>query len=398
MVSGAVDTTTVGQTQDAYFNKGFECTIWFAKNMPNKGFLDNNTMPAGCVDPTSIMTTKCRKLFTGTNGQFPNGNIFNCTNPSTVIASQVQQKLEGLGRLGTPNKDVTNIKSEFSRIRNQVFVFTDLAAYQAAFLAAAEPVATNFENAEAGTYPNFIWYTIMFGSLTGTSGESTYTATHELAHALDFEPAQQSALADYNRAMQHDWQNLDYVSFPSTPRNPCGSVTLDGYKGPLVGVIDPNTTLTFCNGNALRPSASWPSNAKASQVLLHSTTFGKAYLPLTYQKATTTQFGQHVPTIPNKQAGWREWHSEAFAIAAQSDVTSSPKALKAVYSQMAANGYLTCTAVPSGWANLEYTTGAPAIPPASCTAAMPGWTDIMLHCRNSTSTWGLIPHVFFFFF
>jgi len=381
VVSGAVDTTTVGQTQDAYFNKGFECTIWFAQNIPNQGFLDNNTMPVGCVDPTSIMTTKCRKLFTGNSGQFPNGNIFNCTNPSTVIASQVQQKLEGLGRLGTPAKDVTNIKSEFSRIRTQVFVFTDLAAYNAAFTAANEPVAGGLANAVAGTYPNFMWYTIMFGSLSGTSGQSAYTATHELAHALDFEPAQQSALANYNTAMQHDWQNLDYVSFPSTPRNPCGSVTLDGYKGPLVGIIDPNTSQTFCNGNALRPSASWPANAKASQVLLHSTTFGKKDFPLTYQPLVPGPIGQHVPTIANKEPGWREWHSEAFAIVSSDDVVSTAPTLKTVYPTLVSNGYFQCTAGPSAsasWAFNEYSTGAPANAPAACLTALPGWTEIKL--------------------
>lgn len=382
VANGAVDTVTTGQTQDAYFNKGFACTIWFARNMPNQGFLANTNMPIGCVDPTTIITTSCRKLFAATGGQFPNGNVFNCTNPSTVMAQQVQQKLNGLGRLGAPAQEVTNIKSEFSRIRTQVFVFKNLAAYNAAFTAAGEPVAGGLANAVAGTYPNFMWYTIMFGDLVGTDSEiGAYTATHELAHALDYEPAQQSALANYNTAIQHDWQNLDYVSYPSTPRNPCGSITLDGYKGPLVGVIDPNTSLTFCNGNALRSSPSWPANARASQVLLHSTTFGKVNLPLTYQPLIAGQFGQHVPTITNRLAGWREWHSEAFAIVSRTDVVATADPLKQVYSQLVANGYFQCTAGPSAaasWAYNEYSTGAPASAPASCLTALPGWTDIKL--------------------
>jgi len=374
--NGAADNIGSGKTQDIYFagNTNFACSRWFVQNIPNQGFLDNTALPAACsaapsVDPTLLMTTKCRKLFAATGGQFPNGNVFNCTNPSTAIAQEVQIKLNGLGRLGAPAQEVTNIKSEFSRIRAQVFLFTDAAAYTAAFTAAGEP-NPSLVGTVAGTYPNStMWYTIVLGTFFANSGEAAYTTTHELGHAFDWRPTQQSSLASYDLAMQHDWLTLDYVAFPGTVRNPCGTVALNGYTGPLIGVQDPSSgNAQFCNGNVIVPK--W-AGKKTSEILRDPTVYGQASAPPKYQAAAGT-LGYN-PGV-NRLAGWREWHAEAFAIRAKTDVVTTP--VVAIYSQMVTNGYFACTAGPASWAQTEYTTGAAvAVPP--CQGAMPGgWVTI----------------------
>jgi len=381
-VASSSDTVTTGQTQDAYFGKGFECTAWFAQTTPNQGLLTNANIPPSCTtapsaDPTLLMTTKCKKLFSVTTGQFPNGNVFNCTNPSTAIAQQVQMKLDGLGRLGGPTQQITNIKSEFSRIRTQVFVFTDASAYNAAFTAAGEPILS-LAGAVAGTYPNStMWYTVVLNTFFVGSEEAAYTTMHELGHAFDFRPTQQSSLASYDLAMQHDWLSLNYRAFPGTKVLPCASVAANGYKGPFVGVTDPSTGNPFCSGTTLE--AKWnfgqPGSAYqvVSDILRDPTVYGpNAFTPPMYQPTIAGTYGFNSGLT--RTAGWREWHAEALAIRAQSDLISTP--VISIYSQMVANGYFTCTAGPVSWAQTEYTTGAaPVTPP--CQTAMPGgWVTI----------------------
>ena len=398
-VNGAADNTGAGQTQDTYFsgNVNFACSRWFVQNIPNQGFLDNTALPAACsaapsVDPTLLMTTKCRKLFAATGGQFPNGNVFNCTIGFTAHAQQVQQKLNGLGRLSAPALEVTNIKSEFSRKRSNIFVFDAVTDYQNAFNAAGEFVPLGAPATVASTYPNQtaqgIWYTIIFRNqyvFTPSSAELAYTATHEIGHVFDDTHVPQPSSTTptpYDRAVQNDWLKLDWVNFGlGTKRNPCGTFALDGYAGPLLNVNDPTTIaanppdgLPFCNGNVVRPAY---AGLKTSQILQQVyPDAGDAV-----RKQAAGHIGPVAPNGYNTVAGWRELHSEAFAVRSQSDVTTVPPAIDTP--QIVANGYFTCVAGPvvggfQSWANTEYTTAnVPAAGTEPCQTALPvGWVPI----------------------
>jgi hypothetical protein len=350
-----VDTVTTGQTQDAYFNKGFECAIWFAKTIPAQGKLVNTNIPGQCVEPTSLMITKCQKLFAATGGQFPNGNVFNCTVNSAAVVQQVQQKLNGLGRLNAAASEVTNIKSEFSRKRSNIYIFDLISDYQSAFNLAGQYNPPGLTGVVAATYPNEfsqdIWYTIIFRGAYGfnpTSAELAYTATHEIAHAFDdTRVPQASSTAAYERAVQNDFVRLDWINFAmGTKRNPCGTQALDGYPGPLLNVTDPTTLVTnppnglpFCNGNVIRANPAY-ANKKTSEIL-------KIAYPLAadaVRKQGSMHIGQASPKGYDALLGWRELHSEAFAVRAQSDVASVPPAID--LPQIVANGYFTCIAGP----------------------------------------------------
>ncbi len=391
-----VDTVTTGQTQDAYFNKGFACSIWFAKTIPAQGKLLNTNIPAQCVEPTSLMITKCQKLFAATGGQFPNGNVFNCTVNSAAVVQQVQQKLNGLGRNAAAAQEVTNIKSEFSRRRANIFIFDLVSDYQSAFNAAGEFVPAGVISTIASTYPNptslGIWNTIMFrtqNDFAFSSAELAYTATHELGHVFDDTRSPQASSTTptpYDRAVQNDWLKLDYVNFAqgvAGQRKPCGTFALDQYVGPLTDVNDP-TTITvaqpdgvpFCNGNVIR--APYTSTMKTSEIL-RSVYAQAADAP---RRQLAGHIGPNSPNGYNTLLGWRELHSEAFAVRAQSDVATVPPAIN--MPQIVANGYFSCIAGPvvngfQSWARTEYiTAGVPSAPP--CQTALPGgpggWVDI----------------------
>jgi len=335
-------------------------------------------MPAGCTVPTQ--TTACVKVWasnTVDQGHFPDGNIFSCNNPATphVIAptsQDVANKFTGLGKNGG-TASYTPIKSTFTKENANLFIFKLGSDYSTAFTAANQPFG-NPAGAAALTYPNdtvtTIWYTALFETtIGGTSSTLTWVGTHELGHTFDDNHAPQpSSLASYDLAMQHDWLTLDYVSYPSTLRLPCATAP---YTGPLVGVIDKTTGANFCSGGVLVAGSSWAAGKKVSEIIRDPSQWGNANNAAVYQPNSVT-VGNSYTNVP----GWREWHSEAFAIAASVDVVSTQ--YWQIYRQVWLNGYYACTAKSgaSGWAYTEYTTGEAVVTPP-CQTAMPvGWVVI----------------------
>jgi len=361
----------------------FQCTEYELRTIGSSGQLPPITdanRPAGC--PTPALQQTCLKRF-NQQGYWPDGNVFDCTAAhSTGI--NVESELNGLGG----NSSNTLIKQRLSTIRSNVFIFDTQTAYHNAFVQAGVWDAGSTPVVLAGTYlPTSTadtWYT--FINLSGyggtyTTGNIGYTATHEVAHALDdsFGASQPSASAAFDLAMQHDWLNLDYTSWTSptvfTLRGPCGSSP----RGPFVGVYDYtySPALLICNGTSLNtttgtdgtsPSSRY-SGKKNSDILRNARIEGIAgHGPL--YNSTNGAAGPGFTSAP----GWREWHSDSFATIAKTDAGTTPQ--DPTIPAIVGNGYFQCTAGPAASASyvyMEYSTGAlPA--PAPCQTSMPaGW-------------------------
>jgi hypothetical protein len=405
------DNLTTGRTADRYLNVGFACTAWFASYVGNHGYLPIGTvpgdlMPANCVDPKPFMDSKCKKMWSSNDvnrGHFPDGNVFSCAvtgvnedpdaRTTDPIATTILGGLESLGRNNQP-VSYTPIKAEFTRRWANVYSMQAPSIYSTDFNQAKQG-SVGFTTEVAGSYPSTqLWFVILFRDQLPVGNKALYAATHELGHVFDdsrlqtAQGAQPSSLPTFDTAMQNDWLKLDYTDAAGTiKRNPCGSVALDGYKGPLVGVLDPSTMAQFCTGNVIELKWRSPVIKKTSEILRDPTVYGfDAAKPKTEFNPPNFQFvGAPIGFNPayTPLAGWREWHAEAFAIRSQSDVASSPTI--AIWSQIVANDptkYFACTV--GGWVQTEYLTGARVTPGAEpCQAALPGgWQHIPVNGQH----------------
>ena len=385
------------------FQFHFACTKYITSYIGSKGYLPpavDANRPAGCTAPTATQVTYCTKVFqgtpTGAPANFPvtmgYGRVLDCVTPGALhqlggTFDTFASRLTKMGAAGTV-APTEPLQAALIKANAYVYLFANNAAYQTAFtpVAGAANIG-NFANAIAGTYRyDNVWYTIMLTTNFQNASAMAFDAVHELGHAFDDSrpaanpaSAQPSSTAQYALAMQHDWLDLDYSSYPTpalpaapfTQRLPCLAAP---YTGPLVGVVDPSTITPqnpngslFCNNGLLVNPGKYGADGvrRVSAIIRDPSVFGgnPDYPPL-YQAAGG---GGTYAAL----AGWREWHSEALAIRAQTDVQGIP--YWPLFSKVVGNGYFACTAgsATTSWAYREYTTGNAVTSSYPCQSALP---------------------------
>jgi hypothetical protein len=362
----------------------FQCTEYQLREIGLIGYLPpkvDANRPTACPVPST--ETVCKKRF-NQSGYFPDGNVFDCTPPATIGTSV----LSNLSKLGGSSLN-TSIKQRFnSPILSTVYLFDSQVNYETAFRNAGQAYA-ELTGLSGGTYPyGPRWYSIILaGSYAPkanpqmyNSAQVTFGAVHELGHALDDTFAtQSSSLSAFDLAMQHDWLTLNYTSWTSSTtfvkRDPCA--LFNGVKGPLTNIVDPGTGVQFCNGNTLEAKWNFGQAGSAYQVisdiLLDPTVEGIKGHGFIYQNLPLLIGGN--PGY-NSLAGWREWHSDAFAIVSIPDTGATQKVN--VAQTLVSNGFFQCTAGPSAsnsWLFTEYNTAAQPGSP-TCQTPLVGWTPI----------------------
>jgi hypothetical protein len=383
------------------FQFHFACTKYVTTYIGSKGYLPptvDANRPVGCTAPTVAQVTYCSKVFqgtpTGAPANFPAtigfGRVLDCVTPGAAhqlggTFDTFASRLTKLGAAGTV-APTEPLQASLISANAYVYLFANNAAYQTAFIPVAGATNVgNYASAIAGTYKyDNIWYTILLTVNFQNASGMAFTAAHELGHTFDDSrpaanpaSAQPSSTAQYALAMQHDWLDLDYASYPTpalptapfTLRLPC--VAAGPYIGPLVGVIDPSTITPqnpngslFCNNGLLVNPGKYGADRVSAIIRDPSVFGGNANYPPLYQAAGGA--GTYAAL-----AGWREWHSEALAIRATADVQGIP--YWPLFSQVVGNGYFACTAgsANTSWAYREYTTGNAVTSGYPCQTALP---------------------------
>jgi hypothetical protein len=249
----ANDQATSGRTRDVYLNGRFTCSKMMLRmagqgKLPTAGDLTTAESTAACIVPA--MTTKCLKLFSGGHtGQFPDGNIFNCTGTqANTVPLHTQQALDQLGGTG-----YSNAKDKLDRERADVYSFLNIQAYKDAFAPTGEAyTATATDNdcgltAPIGASNVRIWRSIINQACAGANsdGKHKYTTVHELGHVIDITKGQPSGTAAFDLAFQADLFVLNYDGYPNY-REACGAAP---NPGPLNGLKDRNGKY-YCSGSS----------------------------------------------------------------------------------------------------------------------------------------------------
>jgi hypothetical protein len=162
--------------------------------------------------------------------------------------------------------------------------------------------------------------------------------------------------------------------------------TLEPTTGPLVGVIDPLTTRTYCLNGALDPTTAARVDTVTGKTFANSPNSvivnDSADQPSPNQFTREQSYQDSTKALGNPgvvpKAGWREWFAQAFAIQANNPYTNSNfqtvnpviagSSNEVLLDSMVTVGYFSCTGNQvNGWLHYVYV----QTPLATCTAAPP---------------------------
>jgi hypothetical protein len=386
-----------GLSSDYYFNplpgNEFLCSQEYLTSV-----LWNGVVPTSTQHSCTLPTTKsvCLQYFDQSSA-FPGlGYLINCSVNTDAIPTEVTQNLD---RLGTLNGTVTTppIWKTLESGNVYVYVIPTQANFKSYFQTAGatwqapstSAIGVNYSGT-TGDIDTGINYAVAFEQqvLNGVTTplnatQVTEVASHEIGHGMDYilgfsTQSGSTGTNSFDSAIRNDFQNADYSVIgaskaASTKRNPCGTVAIEGYTGPLQGLFDPTTNpkVLFCANGGNQIEAKWTTNLMAngpfdltSYILQNLGATGGA-ASFTKLASGTVILGQG--TYPG---GWSEWYAISFAYNADFDTGGG--SANVLEDGVIHNQYFQCTAGETGWLSFIYA-GKTVSLPANCKPIPASW-------------------------